>query len=294
MKFIAVLLVVGALIAGIVGPQIFFVVDETQVAIVTRFGQVQQQIRSAGLFAKTPFVDSVTYFEKRLLIFDAPPDSLLTRDKKRLIIDVYARGRIVDPKLFRETVRTVNQASSRAVDIISSELRAEIAGDNQAEIITTSREGIMLRVLNSSRPKLAEFGIELIDVRIKRADFPIEIADSVYLRMQAERKRKADRERAEGAEIDATIRADVDKQATIIVANAQRTADITRGEGEARAIVIFAEAIGEDIDFYTFQRSLEAYAKIFAEKSTIVVPADSDLFQFLQSPHGLTVSSNGN
>ena len=294
MKFIAVLLIVGALIAGIVGPQIFFVVDETQVAIVTRFGQVQQQIRSAGLFAKTPFVDSVTYFEKRLLIFDAPPDSLLTRDKKRLIIDVYARGRIVDPKLFRETVRTVNQASSRAVDIISSELRAEIAGDNQAEIITTSREGIMLRVLNSSRPKLAEFGIELIDVRIKRADFPIEIADSVYLRMQAERKRKADRERAEGAEIDATIRADVDKQATIIVANAQRTADITRGEGEARAIVIFAEAIGEDIDFYTFQRSLEAYAKIFAEKSTIVVPADSDLFQFLQSPHGLTVSSNGN
>ena len=294
MKFIAVLLIVGALIAGIVGPQIFFVVDETQVAIVTRFGQVQQQIRSAGLFAKTPFVDSVTYFEKRLLIFDAPPDSLLTRDKKRLIIDVYARGRIVDPKLFRETVRTVNQASSRAVDIISSELRAEIAGDNQAEIITTSREGIMLRVLNSSRPKLAEFGIELIDVRIKRADFPIEIADSVYLRMQAERKRKADRERAEGAEIDATIRADVDKQATIIVANAQRTADITRGEGEARAIVIFAEAIGKDIDFYTFQRSLEAYAKIFAEKSTIVVPADSDLFQFLQSPDGLTGSSNGN
>ena len=294
MKFIAVLLIVGALIAGIVGPQIFFVVDETQVALVTRFGEVKQQIRSPGLFAKTPFVDSVTYFDKRLLIFDAPPDSLLTKDKKRLIIDVYARGRIVDPKLFRETVRTVNQASSRAVDIISSELRLEIAGDNQAEVITTSREGIMLRVLNSSRPKLEQFGIELVDVRIKRADFPIEIADSVYARMQAERKRKADKERAEGAEIDATVRAGVDKEATIIVANAQRTADITRGEGEAKAIIIFAEAIGSDLDFYTFQRSLEAYEKIFAEKSTIVVPADSDLFQFLQSPLGLTNSSNGN
>ncbi|MCH8310866.1 MAG: protease modulator HflC [Chloroflexi bacterium] len=294
MKFIAVLLIVGALIAGILGPQIFFVVDETQVAIVTRFGEVKQQVRSPGLFAKTPFVDSVTYFEKRLLIFDASPDSLLTKDKKRLIIDVYARGRIVNPKLFRETVRTVNQASARAVDIVSSELRAEIAGDNQAEIITTSREGIMLRVLESSRPQIALFGIELIDVRIKRADFPIEIADSVYLRMQAERKRKADKERAEGAEIDATIRADVDKQATIIVANAERTASITRGEGEAEAIIIFAEAIGTDIEFYTFQRSLEAYKKIFAEKSTIVVPADSDLFQFLQSPTGLSKSSNGN
>jgi membrane protease subunit HflC len=236
----------------------------------------------------------VTYFEKRLLIFDALPDSLLTRDKKRLIIDVYARGRIVNPKLFRETVRTENQAASRAVDIISSEMRAEIAGDNQAEIITTSREPIMNRILENSKPQLARFGIELIDVRIKRADFPIEIADSVYARMQAERKRKADKERAEGAEIDASVRAEVDKEATIIVANAEKEANILRGEGEARAIEIFAEAIGQDLEFYTFQRSLEAYGNIFAEKSTIVIPADSDLFQYLQSPAGLTPPSDGN
>ena len=231
MKYVAILLVVGVLVAGILGPQIFFVVDEKQVAIVTRFGDVQQQIRSPGLFAKTPFVDNVTYFEKRLLIFDAPPDSLLTKDKKRLIIDVYARGRIVNPKLFRETVRTENQAASRAVDIISSEMRAEIAGDNQAEIITTSREPIMNRILENSKPQLALFGIELVDVRIKRADFPAEIADSVYARMQAERQRKADKERAEGAEIDATVRAEVDRDATIIVANAEKNANIRRGEG---------------------------------------------------------------
>lgn len=294
MKLIAVLIVVIALIAGIFGPQLFFVLDEKQIGIVTRFGQVQQQVKNPGLYVKTPFVDSVTYFDKRLLIFDAPPDSLLTKDKKRLIIDVYARGLIVNPKLFRETVRTVNQAASRAVDIILSELRAEIAGDNQAEIITTSRDGIMLRVRDTVKPKLAEFGIELIDVRIKRADFPPEIADSVYARMQAERKRKADKERAEGAEIDATVRADVDKQATILIANATKQADISRGEGEARAVEIFAEAIGTDLDFYSFDRSLKAYKKIFAEKSTIVVPADSDLFQFLQSPYGLETSVNGN
>jgi membrane protease subunit HflC len=294
MKFIAVLLLVGALIAGIVGPQLFFVVDEKQVAIVTRFGEVQQQVKSSGIYIKTPFVDAVTYFEKRLLIFDAPPDSLLTKDKKRLIIDVYARGRIVDPKLFRETVRTENQAASRAVDIISSEMRAEIAGDNQAEIITTSREPIMNRILENSKPQLAKFGIELIDVRIKRADFPVEIADSVYARMQAERKRKADKERAEGAEIDASVRAEVDKEATIIVANAEKGANILRGEGEAKAIEIFAAAIGQDLEFYTFQRSLEAYGDIFAEKSTIVIPADSDLFQFLQSPKGLANSATAN
>jgi len=133
----------------------------------------------------------------------------------------------------------------------------------------------MGRIRDNSKPKLAEFGIELIDVRIKRADFPPEIAESVYSRMQAKRQRKADKERAEGAEIDATVRADVDKQATIIVANAEKTANITRGggEAEAQAVQIFADAIGADIDFYAFQRSLEAYQNIFAEKSTIVVPA---------------------
>ena len=290
MKIIAILMVLGSLIAGIIGPQLFFVVDEKQVAIVTRFGEVKNEIVSPGLAIKTPFVDSVTYFEKRLLIFDAPPDSLLTKDKKRLIIDVYARGRVVDPKLFRETVRNETQAASRAVDIISSELRREIAGDNQAEIITTSRESIMNKIRDNVKPKLREFGIEVIDVRIKRADFPVEIADSVYARMQAERQRKADKERAEGAEIDATVRADVDKQATIIVANAEKLANITKGEGEAQAVQIFADAIGKDIDFYSFQRSLEAYKRIFAENSTIVIPADSDLFQFLQSPSGLSSS----
>jgi membrane protease subunit HflC len=152
----------------------------------------------------------------------------------------------------------------------------------------------MNRILENSKPQLALFGIELVDVRIKRADFPAEIADSVYARMQAERQRKADKERAEGAEIDATVRAEVDRDATIIVANAEKNANILRGEGEAQAIQIFADAIGSDLDFYSFQRSLEAYQTIFAEKSTIVVPADSDLFQFLQSPEGLTKSDTEN
>ena len=284
MKFVAIFLVLAIIIAIIVGPQAFFVVNETQVAIVTRFGEVKQQITKPGLNFKTPFVESVTYFDSRLLIWDAPPEPLLTGDKKRLIIDVYARGRIIDPKLFRETLRTESQAASRAVDIISSELRTEIASDNQSEIITTKREDIMRRVLENTQPKLEKFGLEVVDLRIKRADFPAEIADSVYARMQAERKRKADRERAEGAEIDATVRAQVDREATVIRANAEKEASITRGEGEAQAVQIFADAIGRDTDFYTFQRSLEAYKRIFERQTTVVLPADSDLFQFLQSP----------
>lgn len=185
-------------------------------------------------------------------------------------------------------MRTEAGGKARAVDIISSELRREIASDNQAEIITTKREDIMNRVRDNVQPKLDEFGLDIIDVRIKRADFPPEIAESVYARMQAERKRKADKERAEGAEIDAQVRATVDRDATIIRANAQRTADITRGEGDAQAVQVFADAISANPEFYSFQRSLDAYRKILLTNSTVVIPPNSDLFEFLQSPSGLS------
>lgn len=285
MKILAGLIVLFAVLALIIGPQLFYVVDEGQVAILTRFGEVKATIINPGLNVKTPFVETVTYYQKRLLIFDAPAESMLTKDKKRLIIDVYARGKIVDPKLFRETVFTEARASSRAVDIISSELRVEIAKDDQIEIIAVNREEIMNRVRDAVSPKVRQFGIEVIDLRIKRADFPDTIADSVYSRMQAERKRIADRERAQGAERDAEVRADVDRQTAIIRAEAERDAQITRGEGEAESIRIFAEALQQDPEFYAFQRSLQAY-RVFltGNNTTLVLPADSELFQFLQSP----------
>ena len=288
MRRAAILLVLIIILAGIFGPQALFVVDETQLAVVTRFGEPKRSIKSPGLYSKTPFIDTVTYFDKRLLLFDAPPDSLLTLDKKRLIIDIYARGRIVEPLTFFEKLRSETVAASRAVDIISSELRREIASDNQADIITTKREDIMNRIRDAVSPKLLEFGIEVVDIRIKRADFPAEIAQSVYARMQAERKRKADRERAEGAEVDAQVRADVDKQATIIRAEADRDANIIRGSGEAEAITIFADALEQDPEFYSFQRSLEAYKTFLTQNpnTTIILPPDSDLLQFLQDPRG--------
>jgi membrane protease subunit HflC len=284
MRFLATLLITLLVLSAIILPQVMVVVDETELAIITRLGDPQRSIRSAGLYVKAPLVDSVTKFEKRLLIFDAPAESLLTSDKKRLIIDVYARGRITDPLLFFQTVRSVTQARSRVIDIVASELRREIASDEQLEIIKTKREEIENAVRDAVRPLIEELGIDIVDVRIKRADFPQAIAGSVYERMKAERKRIADRERAQGAEADLQKRAEVDREAVEIRSEARKEADIIRGEAEAEAIAIFADALERDPDFYRFLRSLDAYALFLGDNTTVVLPADSDLFEFLQSP----------
>jgi membrane protease subunit HflC len=276
MKIIAALIVILVVLAAVIGPQALFTVDETQLAIVTRFGEFQRAYDDPGLGVKTPFIEQVIYLDKRLLVFDAPPNSLLTKDKKRLIIDVYARGRISDPRKFIEEVATQREGANRAIEIISSELRREIGLDDQSEIIKTSRESIMNKVRDAVSPKLEEFGIEVVDLRIKRADFPSQIAASVHLRMQAERKRKADKFRAEGAQTDLEVRADVDKQATIIRSAAQRDADIIRGCGEAEAISIFAGALEQDPEFYMFQRSLELY-KTYLTQNTTIVGSATDL-----------------
>ena len=258
-----------------------FIVSEVNTAIVTRFGEPIKTVNSPGLNFKVPFIDQVRKFEKRLLIFDAPPDSLLTSDKKRLVIDIYARGKIVDPLLFFKTTRNETLAASRAIDIISSELRREIASDLQAEIIKTSREQIMNNVKALANPKIREFGIELVDVRIKRADFPEEIADSIYGRMIAERKRKADKERAEAAEIDLTVRSEVDKDAAIIRAKADEESKIIVGNAEAEAIKILSEAHSLNTEFYRFLRQLEAYENSFTKNpnTTIIIPEDANILK---------------
>ena len=274
-SYTAILIII--LIAFFVVIQSVFIVDETNTAIVTRFGEPIKTSTSPGLVFKIPFIDQVRKFEKRLLIFDAPPDSLLTSDKKRLVIDIYARGKIVDPLLFFKTTRNETLAASRAIDIISSELRREIASDLQTEIIKTNREQIMNNVKAEANPKIREFGIELVDVRIKRADFPEEIAESIYGRMQAERKRKADKERAEAAEVDLTVRSEVDKDAAIIKAKADQEAKIIVGNAEAEAIKILSDAHSRNPEFYQFLRQLETYENSFNANTTIIIPKDSNI-----------------
>ena len=276
--------VILLLAAVIILPQWLFTVDETQLGIVTRFGEPKRVITSPGLNMKTPFVESVTVFDKRLLRYDASPADLLTKDKKTLHIDAYARYRIIDALLFFQTVRDELRANRRVGDIVDSALREEIALDDQVDIIKTEREAIMQRVLVASAERATEFGIQIVDVRTKRIDFLSTIQANIFARMQAERDRIAAGLRSEGEEEAAKVRADVDRQRTIILADAEREANILRGEGEARAIEIFAVALLQDPEFYTFQRSLTAYKAFLTQNTTVVLTADSDLFQYLESP----------
>lgn len=275
MKLAAIFIVTAAVVAGVLGPQFLFVVDETQAAIVTRFGEPRREIVSPGLYVKTAFVDDVTYFDRRATLFDADPDSFLTQDKKRLIIDAYAIGKIESPLRFFESVRTPRGAEQRGKDIVVSDLKIEIANDFQIDVIRDRREAIMSNVTSTVKPKLAEFGIATVDVRLKRADFPPQIADSVYANMDAERARIANAERAEGARQDLEIRADVDRKATIIRSEAQRDADIITGCGIAEANAIYAAAFGQDPEFYRFQRSLEVYNSSLSENTVALVSAEN-------------------
>jgi len=285
MRKLTLIIVAVIVLLAILIPQFVFVIDETKIAIVTRFGNIEAEIDEPGPYLKMPFIDSVTRYDKRLLIFDAPPNSLLTKDKKRLIIDVFARGRIVDPGTFRERLGDEQTAIDRAVSILSSELRTEVAGRNQVDIVTTQRDVMMENVLLAVQPKLAEFGLTVDDVRVKRVDYPEEIAESVYSRMRAERERIANRERAEGAEIDAQVRSDADRNATIILASATRDSSIISGCGEAEATAIFAKALNQDPEFYTFQRSLESFKQILDENTTVVLPLEGfgGLFEQVRS-----------
>jgi membrane protease subunit HflC len=352
-------LIVIIIAAVIVVPQALYIVDETEVAIVTQLGAFQEANTTPGLRFKTPFVQSITKFDKRLLRYDAPPASLLTSDKRNLVIDVYARYRIVDPLLFFQRLQNEITANARVGDIISSELRREVALDLQTEIISEVREEIMERVRDSSNraeisraeainlpdgglesflltilltpksgadnipgarrtptreeraliksspnapgldtftvayfePLRNVFGIEIVDVRIKRADFPQQIEQSVFDRMRAERERISSGLRAEGAEQDAVIRAAVDKEVVITLQQAEGAAAELRGLGEGEAILILAEQLDRDPEFYAFQRGLTAYARILDGQSTLVLSANSDLFNYLENPLGSATSA---
>ena len=282
MRFITIFFPLLIILSIIIAGQALFVVDETETAIVTRFGDpIRPSITSPGLYAKTPFIDTVTKFDKRNTLFDAAPDSLLTSDKKRLIIDAYAIGKIVDPLQFFKTVKTPRGAVTAATGIIASDLRSEIANDLQIDVIKSNRQKIMESVTIASAEKIIDFGIQISDIRVKRADFPDETLNAIYDRMRAERSRKANEERAEGEQRSLEIRAEVDKQATVIESEAIKKSNQIMGEGDAEAIKIYADALEKDPEFFDFTKSLEVYTKILKDNSTIILSLDSDLFKYM-------------
>ena len=258
------------------------VVDETEQIVILQFGKPVQTITNPGLNFKFPAPIQVSNsFDKRLLEYDVPPEEILSRDKKSLIIDNYVRWRIVDPLLFLQTVRAIPTAKTRLDDIVYSELRQELGNHDMAEIITETRELIMEKVTIASNEETRKYGIEVIDVRIRRVDLPRENEASIYARMEAERKRQANKFRSEGEEEAQKIRAATDRDKTVILAEAYKTAQKIRGEGEAEALDIYAESFSKDPDFYEFLRTLETYEKVIDKKTTLVLPGDSKLFKAL-------------
>ncbi len=262
-----------------------FVVDETEQAIITRLGAYKRTIKDPGISFKIPIIEKANVFEKRILTSGALPAEYLTLDKKRLVADHVTRWKIVDPLLFYKTVRDLAGAKARLDDIVLSEMRRELASHDFSQIISNERENIMDTIAGYAREQAKEFGIYIVDVRIKRADLPQEVQDSVFARMIAERQRIAKRYRSEGEEEAFKLRGETDKSRTILMAKAYEENQKLRGNGDAVAAKVYAEAFGQDPDFYTFVRSLEAYEKSFNEKSTMLLSPDSSFLKHLREAY---------
>ena len=259
-----------------------YIVDETEQVVVLAFGKPVKTITKPGLNFKLPApFQVVVTFDKRLLEYDVPPEEVLSMDKKTLIMDNYVRWRIVDPLLFLQTVQAVPTAKTRLDDIVYSELRQELGTHDMVEIITETRDLIMDKVTAASNEESEKYGIEVVDVRIRRVDLPSENEASIYARMEAERNRKANMFRSEGEEEAQKIRAKTERDKTVILADAYKISQEIRGEGEAKALDIYASSFSKDPKFYEFVRTLETYEKIIDKKTTLVFPGDSKLFKEL-------------
>ena len=258
-----------------------YTIDETEQAIVTQLGKWVKTVQEPGLNFKIPFIQTVHKFERRVLEYDAAAAKVITRDKKHLLLDNYARWRIVDPLKFYQTVGNEFGAQSRLDDIVFSEIREELARHEMLEIISVNREKLMETVAAKCNETAGQYGIEVIDVRIKRADLPDDVTTSVFLRMRAERERIAKKYRSEGTEEAVKIQAETDKEKVILLAESKMIAEKTRGEGDAGAIAIYAAAYEEDPEFYAFIRTLEAYETSLNKDTTVILPGDSEFFQYL-------------
>lgn len=277
---LALLAIVVLLVA--LGASPVFIVDITQTAIVVELGKPKRNITTPGLNFKVPFIQDVTYFDKRLLDYDSRPQEVITQDKKTLLIDNFAKWRIVDPLKVFQAFQNQRNALRRLDDIIYSELRVELGRHDLPDIVSRTRSEIMAIVTQRANEKAVAYGIEIQDVRIKRADLPEQNEKAVFARMQAERERQAKQYRAEGAEEAQKIRSEAEKDREILLATAYKEAEEIRGEGDAKAFRTYSSAYRRDPRFFEFTRSMEAYRKTFSKNSTMVLTPDSEFLRYLK------------
>jgi membrane protease subunit HflC len=278
---------VVVIVLGILTFSSLFTVYQTQQALVLQFGEVKRPIRDPGLKVKVPFIQNVVYYDRRVLDLEPPVETVILSDQKRLDVDSYIRYRIVDPLRFYQTMGTEEVARSRIGALVNSGLRRVLGNVPLAEVLSEGRERIMSNVLNDVQSEAKDFGMEMVDVRIRRADLPEQAAQSIYARMRSEREREAREARAQGFERGQQIRAGADRERTVLLAEARKQAEITRGEGEREANRIWAEAFGRDPGFFQFYRSMQAYREALGnEDTTMVLSPDSEFFRYFGSITG--------
>jgi membrane protease subunit HflC len=274
---ILVVVLVGLLIYST-----FFIVKETHQAIVLQLGEPKKVYKDAGLYFKIPLIQNVHFLDKRVIDIDAPAEEVIALDQKRIIVDAYAKFIIKDPLKFYISVGNERIAQSRLASIINAKIRGVLGKENLVNLISTNRNKLMSQITKDVAEEAKDFGIDVIDVRIKRADLPSANSEAIFKRMQTERTREAKEFRAQGFEVGQTIKSIADKEAAIILADARKTAQITRGEGDGLRNKIFAEAFGRDPEFFSFYRAMQSYEKslISGSETSLVLSPDSEFFRY--------------
>ena len=280
--FVGILAVALLVLSGSV-----FTVKETQQVLVLQFGDVKGRVTDPGLHFKIPVVQQLRIFEKRILNVDPPAEEVLLADQKRLVVDTFARYRIADMLKYYQTLSTEAAAVQRMNNIINASLRGVLGKTTLQNVLSVERDRLMKDIQEEVNTETDRFGIEIVDVRIVRADLPVQVTQSTYNRMRSEREREAKEARAQGEELALKIRSEAEKERTIMLSEARRDSEILRGEGDKEAIRIYAKAFGQDPQFYEFYRTMEAYKKALINGgTTMVLSPDSDFFKFIASDDG--------
>lgn len=282
---------IGAVIVAVVALAAYlsiYIVDPAQQALVLQFGEIKKSEREPGLKFKTPFIQNVHYFDKRVLDLNMPPIEAIAADKKRLIVDAFARYRITNPVLFYQTVNNINEANQRLSTFLQSSLRAVLARATFVQVVRDERAELMEQIRVDVASRAAPIGIEVIDVKIRRADLPQTNSEAIFRRMQTERQREATEIRAQGEEQARRIRSRADRDATVLIAEAKRDSEIIRGDGDAERNRIFAEAFGQNPEFFSFYRSMQAYAAgLKSGDTSMVLSPNSEFFRYFRDPRGV-------
>jgi modulator of FtsH protease HflC len=262
-----------------------FTVHQTQQALVLQFGDPKRVVQEPGLHVKLPFIQNAVYIDRRVLDFDAESQEVILGDQKRLVVDAFARYKIIDPLRFYQSVGTEGLLRGRIDTILDASLRKVLGEVPLFTVLSADRAELMNAIRDQANVEAKQFGIDIVDVRIKRADLPAENSQAIYRRMQTEREREAKELRAQGAELAQRIRSRADRERRVIIAEAEKEGEIIRGEGDAQAVRIFADAFGQDIEFFNFYRSMEAYRNALGDGSTsVVLSPDSEFFRFFGDP----------